>query len=245
MYSGAPLLVRDDLSATHVRAWQRLAAPGTWWDGARRIAIAAETRNAAKCSYCRNCKDALSPYSVEGSHCGLGDLPESVVEVVHRIVTDPGRLTHAWFDRAIETGLSDAEFVETVGIVVTTIAVDMFARCIGQPAAALPAPVGGVPSFARPVGAKPGPAWVDMLAPQDLTEDEACLEKVYPLPNPTYVRSALSLVPKEACGLFDMVDAQYLPGPVMAHPATRHRAITRPQMELIAGRVSAINGCFY
>ena len=42
-----------------------------------------------------------------------------------------------------------------------------------------------------------------------------------------------------------MVDAQYLPGAMMADLATRHRAITRAQMELVAGRVSAINGCFY
>ena len=84
-----------------------------------------------------------------------------------------------------------------------------------------------------------------MLAPEDMTAAEACLENVYVSPDPTFIRRALSLVPGEACGLFDMVDAQYLPGAIMPDLATRHRAITRAQMELIAGRVSAINGCFY
>ena len=42
-----------------------------------------------------------------------------------------------------------------------------------------------------------------------------------------------------------MVDAQYLPGAIMPDLSTRHRAITRAQMELIAGRVSAINERFY
>ena len=84
-----------------------------------------------------------------------------------------------------------------------------------------------------------------MLAPEDMTADEACLENVYPSPDPTFVRRALSLVPNEASGLFDMVDAQYLPGAIMADLRARHRAISRAQMELIAGRVSALNGCFY
>ncbi len=244
-YHGATTPVRGDLTDAHRRAWRRLAAPGTWWHGKKRVAIAAETRNTAGCEHCRDGKAALSPYSVEGSHRSLGQLPESVVEVVHRITTDPGRLTRAWFDRAINGGISDGEFIETVAVVVTTIAIDTFTRAIGLRPHPLPKPEGGEPSYARPTGAKPGPAWVPMLAPEDMTAVEACLEKVYVSPDPTFIRRALSLVPSEACGLFDMVDAQYLPGAIMPDLATRHRAITRAQMELIAGRVSAINGCFY
>ena len=244
-YDAAAAPVREDLADAHQRAWRRLAVPGTWWDGRRRVAIAAETRNATSCQYCRGAKAALSPYSLEGSHDSFGELPENIVEIVHRIAMDPGRLTRAWFDRAIESGLGDGEFVETVGVVVTTISVDTFTRAIGLPLHPLPEPVSGEPSYKRPAGAKPGPAWVQMLAPEDMTAAETCLENAYPTPNPTFVRRALSLVPREASGLFDMVDAQYLPGAIMPDLTAQHRAITRPQMELIAGRVSAINGCFY
>ena len=245
MYDAAKFDIRDDLTAAHLRAWKRLATPGTWWDGARRVAIAAEARNAADCGYCADCKAALSPYAVDGSHRSLGDLPDGIVEIVHRIATDPGRLTRAWFDRAIDDGVSDAEIVETVGIVATVVAVDAFTRAIGLPPHPLPAPEYGAPSRARPAGAKPGGAWVEMLAPGDMTADESCLENVYLPPDPPFVRRALSLVPGEACGMFDMVDAQYLPGAIMPDLAGRHRAISRAQMELIAGRVSTINGCFY
>ena len=41
-YAGAALPVREDLPATHRRAWRRLAEPGTWWSGRERVAIAAE-----------------------------------------------------------------------------------------------------------------------------------------------------------------------------------------------------------
>ena len=244
-YGAAATPVREDLADAHRRVWRRLAASGTWWSGPMRVAIAAETRSAAFCKHCRDCKAALSPYGIEGSHDSIGDLPDNIVEIVHRIATDQGRLTRAWFDRAIESGLGDGEFVETVGVVATTISVDMFARAIGLPSHPLPEPESGAPSCTRPIGAKPGPAWVQMLAPEDMTAAEACLANAYPTPNPTFVRRALSLVPREASGLFDMVDAQYLPGAVMPDLVAQHRAITRPQMELIAGRVSAINGCFY
>ena len=201
--------------------------------------------NAAICRHCRDAKQALSPHSVAGSHESLGDLPACIVEIVHRIATDPGRLTRAWFDRAFDGGITDAEFVETVGVVVTTISVDVFCRAMGLAPHPLPEPRDGEPSYARPAGAKPGPAWVAMLAPEDMTADEACLENVYLTPDPTFVRRALSLVPNEASGLFDMVDAQYLPGAIMADLRAQFRAISRAQMELIAGRVSALNGCFY
>jgi hypothetical protein len=245
MYDTAAFDIRQDLTEAHERAWDRVGAPGTWWDGARRVAIAAETRHAASCDHCEACRTALSPYAVEGSHRSLGDLPDALVEIIHRIATDPGRLTQAWFDRAISAGISDGEFVETVGVVATVIAVDIFTRGIGHRPHPLPQPEDGAPSYARPVGAKTGPAWVEMLAPEDMTGDEACLNNVYLTPDPTFVRRALSLVPAEACGMFHMVDAQYLPGAIMPDLATRHRAISRAQMEMIAGRVSALNGCFY
>ena len=244
-YESTGIAVRDDLAAAHARAWQRLAAPGTWFRAERRLAIAAETRAARGCAYCRECKAALSPYAVQGSHRSATDLPDNIVEIVHRVATDPGRLTGGWFARAIASGLDDAEFVEIVGVTVTTIAVDIFCRAIGIPPRPLPKPQPGEPSRARPAGARSGPAWVPMLAPEDRTADEACLDTVYVSPDPTFIRRALSLVPREASGLFDMVDAQYLPGRSIPDVAARHRAIDRAQMELIAGRVSAINMCFY
>lgn len=39
------LPIRIGLARELDRAWARLAAPGTWWNGAERLAIAAEVRN--------------------------------------------------------------------------------------------------------------------------------------------------------------------------------------------------------
>ena len=118
-YAAAPLPVRDDLLAAHRRAWQRLARAGTWWTGAERIAIAAEVRHAWQCSLCQARKVALSPYTIAGTHDCLSQLSESAIDVIHRVVTDPGRLTQAWFGKTMAAGeLTDAQYVEIVDVVV-------------------------------------------------------------------------------------------------------------------------------
>ena len=97
LYASAPIAIRGDLVAAHTRAWERLGRPGTWWDGGQRAAIAAETRHAPSCALCRRRQEALSPAAIEGKHDSLGVLPEIVVEVVHRVRTDPARLSEGCF----------------------------------------------------------------------------------------------------------------------------------------------------
>ena len=92
-YQTAPVPVREDIVEAHAQLWRQLAEPGTWWTGAERVAIAAEVRQARACVLCRERKTALSPAAVQGTHGGMGVLPDSVVEMVHRVTTDPGRLS--------------------------------------------------------------------------------------------------------------------------------------------------------
>jgi hypothetical protein len=142
--------VRLDLAAAHARAWDRLAHAGTWLDGPTRIRVAAETRHAPGCVLCVRCKAALSPYAVEGTHDGCGELPGNWIETIHRIVADPGRLTHAWYRRMLASGIADTEYVEIVSVIAHVTAIDTFARGLGIPAQPLPAPLLGAPSHFRP-----------------------------------------------------------------------------------------------
>ncbi len=242
-YASSPVPVRDDIQTVHARAWERLARPGTWWSGEQRVAIAAEARHAPACALCRERKAALLPYSVHGDHAGLGVLPQNVVEVIHRVRTDSGRLTQKWQQGVIAEGLSQEQYVETIGVVVTTVAIDTFCRAIGVPLHALPEPVPGEPTRKRPRGAKPGPAWLPWVELEDMTDDEAGLY----IPGEPFsnIRRAMSLVPAEVIGFFDIVETQYLPGSAMRDFDREYRAITHPQIELLASRVSAYNGCEY
>src|SRR5579863_4173194 len=112
VYAAAPIPIRGDLAAAHGRAWERLGKPGTWWSGEARVAIAAETRRAPSCALCRARKEALSPAAVAGAHDSIGELSAAVVEVVHRVATDPGRLTGRWFRGVLAAGLTAEEYVE-------------------------------------------------------------------------------------------------------------------------------------
>jgi hypothetical protein len=243
LYSASPLPIRADLAAAHARAWERIARPGTWWDGAARVAIAAETRQAPLGALCRRRNEALSPLAVEGAHDSLGQLPEPAVEVVHRVRTDPGRLGEGWYRNVIARGLSEEEYVEIVSVVAHIVAVDTMARGLALDPVPLPDPQPGLPTRRRPLGARPGDAWVPWLEPADASDDEAA---IYPSDRPpANIMKAMSLVPDEVRSFFDLVSHQYLPGEVMRDFAHEYRAISHAQIELLAARVSALNRCLY
>ena len=240
-YADAPVTVREDLRACQQRAWDRLARPGTWWTGAERIAMAAEARQAPHCSLCRERADALSPLAVSGPHDGLGELPEAAVEVIHQVTLDPARLSRTWFEKALAAGLGDAQYVEIVGVVVTVVSIDSFCRGIGVPLRDLPEPIEGEPSRYRPTGALPEGAWVPMIAERRARGPE---QNLYGMPRTGNVLRALSLVPDEVRGLIDLSGPHYLRMDEMLDLSAA-KTLDRMQIELIAGRVSALNECFY
>jgi hypothetical protein len=241
-YSAAGVPVRDDILESHRALLEHIAAPGTWWTGAERVAIAAEGRHATGCSLCRERKAALSPGAVRGDHDTRGELPAPVVDVIHRVRTDAGRLTRDWLDGVIAGGLAATAYVELVGVVTMVAGIDFFARTLGIPPLRLPEPIPGAPARRRPASASPGVAWVPMIAPEDASGPEADLYGGSPFV-PNIVR-ALSLVPDEVRMLQRLSATHYLPFQQIPDP-TAQRSLDRPQMELIAARVSARNECFY
>ena len=60
-----------------------------------------------------------------------------------------------------------------------------------------------------------------------------------------YIVQAMSLVPAEVKGFFDICAQQYQTGAQMYDFENEFRAISHAQIELVAGRVSALNQCVY
>jgi hypothetical protein len=236
--------VRDDITAAQARTWEKLARPGTWLTGAERIAIAAEARNALDCRLCQERKDALSPQAVQGEHDHLGQLSDLEVEQIHRIRTDPGRLSRSWFQGLADNGMVEERYVETVGVIANVVAVDTFTKGLGLDPWPLPAPQLGEPTRQRPAAASRKLAWVHTLAPQDAigTADE---DLYAGRPTAAHIYQAMSLVPSAVKGFFDLVVNQYLPPQAMMDFDNEYRAINHAQIELVAGRVSALNQCVY
>ena len=242
-YREASLNIRKDLAEAHGRAIDRLSSPGTWFSGAERLRIAEEVRNAKLCSLCKKQKEAISPNAVTGEHSGLNGLSTPIVEIVHRITTDSSRLTKSWVDGVIEQGVTDAEYVEILSVISTTISLDTFATCIGIEPLTLPVPEEGEPSRIRPASATSDIAWIASVDVSKATPEEI---KIY-AEGKNNVRRALSLVTAEASGFFDMVDHQYLNGAQIANFRNEvdDRALSRSQIELLASKVSALNQCYY
>ena len=241
-YSDAPFPVRQDIPRSHARFFAALARPGAWWTGAERVAIAEEVRQAGQCALCATRKAALSPYGIEGTHDAVTDLPANAIEAIHRITTDPGRLTRRWHASVVDDALTIDHYVELLGILVALVSIDSFCLAIGVPPRALPPPVAGEPSGYRPASAVMQDAWVPMIPADGNVGAEADLWQRGRTGN---VVRAMSLVPDAVRTLCDLSDSHYLPMDAIADPSARTDHLDRQQIELLAGRISALNQCYY
>lgn len=233
MYEHIGVAVRDDIEVSHREIWVALGLPGTWWTSAQRIGIAREARRA-------RADRGLAPIPTEPVE---PTLPSTAVEVARRIGGDPASLDAGWFGSVVNR-ISDVEYVELAGVVVQTVSVDVFCRALGIPLHAYPEPGPGEPSCERPASAVEEEAWVPTIPSGDAGgELGRSLYGGQTMPN---VIRALSLVPDDARLALRQCEAQYLEIPQVMDPGYEpKRGLTRAQIELVAGRVSAINECFY
>ncbi|MCP4004542.1 MAG: hypothetical protein GY725_10135 [bacterium] len=242
-YSDSDLPIRADLPEAYRFAWKEVSRAGCWWTGAERIAIAREVRNARDCRLCADRKEAVSPFAVDGQHDHSDGLPDPAIDTVHRLVSDASRLTKSWLEKLHASGVSDGHYVELLGIVVAVQSVDAFGRALGLALEPLPEATPGLPSGYRPDQLQTGDGWVPMLRGTAAGTAEADLFDGRQGPN---VIRAMSLVPDAVRLLKILSAAQYMKDFEVADPAADPgRALTRPQIELVAGRVAALNECFY
>jgi hypothetical protein len=236
--------MRQELKKALGRAHLALGEAGVWWTAVERLKIVQETRAAHACRLCRQRKPALSPDGVAGEHDTATDLASPAVEAIHRIVSDPGRLSESWYRRTTASVLSDAAYVELLSVVAITTALDTFDRARGAAGRALPEAKPGEPTRRRPKGAKPGLGWIAMLAPADVRPEDpplyACAGR-----SGGNVHLALSLVPEAMMQFWDLFEAMYLPQHAMRDFAHEYRAIDHAQIEMLAARVAVHNQCHY
>ncbi len=240
-YSDACVAVRDDLARTHEAMLDYFRRPGCWFTGAERLAIAAESRNALDCDLCAQRKSSLSPEQPTGEHRRVSELPESLVEIAHRIRLDPQRLSREWYERIRTEGIEEGRYVELVGIVTFTAGIDSFCRALGFAPLPFPEPIAGPPSRYRPANLTGGIAWVPILLPENATGPEADLYDGDFVPN---IARALSSVPDHV-RLLQQESATHYMSMAEIPDASVRRHLNRLQMELVAARVSAMNECFY
>ena len=226
-YANCEWAISERVREAHRRSWDRLAAPGFWWTGAERVAIAAECRRAA---------------ALEGG-AGSELLPEAAVHAVQKLIVDNANLSREWCDETCAAdGMSDAHYIELLGVVVHVFSIDELHRALDIPLEPLPLPIAGAPSRRRPSGARRVAGWLPITPPDALDPEDADLYDNAPIA--ANVLTALSLVPGNLPWLADLSHAHYLAYAEMRETG-KLREISRAQQELIASRVSVLNECFY
>lgn len=236
MYENIALL-RDDLKTAHAASWAELAQPGAFLTGEQRLAVVGATRAAGECALCARRKAALSPFAVSGTHDCAGEdadrtpLDAPVVDMIHRLSTDPGRLTRAWFDTLIAAGVRVETYVELVSLVTTSVIVDTLHRSLGLALPELPESIPGPPTGAVNEDAVDAGAWVPVLsAARDIAESG--------LPTVPNIARAMGLVPSAVALFFRTFRPHYQLKDIKL-------SISQAQTEFVAARVSSLNECFY
>ena len=218
-----PVPVRDDMAAALRESWADVGRPGAWWTGPERVAIAGLAR-------AERLQRNQPPWTRDRSRAPAAPLPEKAVEAARKIGADPMHLDREWAEGVIGE-IGDAPYVELASVVVTTVAADAFCEAMGIDREPLPAPEAGEPTRERPDNMGDIGAWVPV---QVIDWKRA------------NVARALSLAPEGVRTFFRMVAAMYTGTATdFEQMVWDHRPLPRPQVELIAARVSALNECFY
>lgn len=241
-FEGQTLPIRADLAAELSRAWARLGRAGTWFNAERRLLIASEARRAKSGPLREQARRVVSPEMLNWRDDGDERLSPMLLEAVRRIAVDPGRLSPSWIRRILEEGVADVEYVEMVGVVITVITIDTFRRGLGSQPLPPPEPQPGEPTRVRPTGAVLDETThaVPTVPPDAASGPLAAFYDAHKRDEnpPDAVVQALSLVPDEVISWFGLTAATY-GGVAVAG------TLDRAQIELVAARSSALNGCFY
>lgn len=209
--------VRGDLADAHLAALRHAAAPGSRFTGARRLQIAAVARDAY--------------LTTEPSPPWVRPYRDAPLDVAYRLARHAGTISQEWYEQIVTEGMHPLEWVEVVGIVVAAVPVYAFARAAGLPAPMTPDAIDGEAHGREAAELAPATLnWVPVAAPADRTAS---------------VVQALSALPDEWDNLWQLAGAQYMSDAQMADPLWNRGTLSRPQMELIAGRISRIRECFF
>ncbi|NIP14207.1 MAG: hypothetical protein GWM88_05530 [Pseudomonadales bacterium] len=224
------LPLSESLRNAHDQALEKIVLPGPFWTGVERHAMAEAARAADGCALCAARKRAPLPSGAEARHDGAETLAAALVDAIHRIRTDPGRLTKRWFD-SVAAEIGEGPYVEMVSVVSSLVIVDTLHRSLGQALPALPDPVAGPPTGEPAGDVVDAGAWVPITrAPRDMADTG--------LPAVPNIFRAMGLVPRAVELFFGTFRPHYALKDIKL-------SLSQAQAEYVASRVSAMNECFY
>jgi hypothetical protein len=226
----AQLPLSQHLRDSHLQSWTRIGSPGDFFSARDRIEMVSVARDATLCEFCEARKAALSPTAVTGEHLSGSTLSDVIVDMIHRLRTDPGRLTKSWFDQ-VTHAISRQEYVEIVSVVNSAVIIDTLHNALGLGVPSLPTAKQGMPKKSYNTAAVDEGAWLPILATEVAMADTG-------LPRVPNIARSLGLVPSAVDLFFTTFRPHYALKDI-------HLSISQAQAEFVASRVSALNECFY
>ncbi len=215
------------ISEARREAVTAIGEPGDWLTGSQRLDAWTESRRADTDPLDRARRSALSPAAVPDNHEASAHLPAAAVDVVHRVATDPGRLTQAWARERI-AALGEETFTELVGLTAIVRCLDAFDIALGNEPHQPPPVAQGDPARVRPDDVGDVGAWVAQSTDKTLAN----------------VSRTLSLVPETNRAWRGLVNSHYSRNHQFLE-LEWSRALSRVQVEAVAARTTAELDCFY
>ncbi len=240
-HESSGLEIRPDLTAAHAHVWEKLAAPGTWWNGVERLAIAEVVRTAL------DDKEPPPPWVSASSSGRVAHNPalrSQLQDAVYRLTRHAGTLTEDWYlSMRDATAITHQQWVEVIDVVISVASVLRFAQLAGIDRPEFPTALDGEPLRQEQPSKPANHHWVPVVHLEDMTTE---LEPFYEgLPVIAPVIRALSSVPAAMDTLSVLSGAQYIPNREMVDLNWTRGTLSRRQMEFVAGRLSAHRECFY
>jgi hypothetical protein len=211
--------------ATFEAAWVWLAEPGAVWTAAEKVAMAATARAAVP----RPLWDRRPPTIAHLATTPTQGEPLSplVVDTVERVAVEAAAIDRQWAAAVIAV-LGDTAYAELVAVVATLVPIDRACVLLGRPLEPLPIPGPGAPTGERPEATVDIGAYLPVAAGFDGAN----------------IAKSLSVAPSANLMRLRVVRALYS-GTRFGELRWEDGALSRPQVELVAARTSALNECFY
>jgi hypothetical protein len=214
--------VSEEIIDSFQIVWEYLGQPGAWWTGPQRIEIAEEVRRSA-------------PRPMWDRTSSLSDLPDTLngeltlfeQGVVERVTVDPSSIDQATYDQIVER-IGENKYAELASIVTQIVPIDHLHDALGIEREKLPLATEGNIGMQRPIGLVDGVGFLPTLPADGLP----------------HVAVSLSLALADNARRMLLVRAMYS-GKSFGDMIWTHRTLSRPQVELVAARTSALNECFY
>jgi len=203
--------------------YEGLRQPGQTLTSAQRIEVARVAREAAPRPLWEQAPDLFS-----FQHNAASDrLSPFLAALAERVAVESRSLDRETVGRIIEV-IGDATYAEVVAICAQVVPIDHFLQAIDTPLEPLPDPGPGDPTGERP---------------EDLDDIGAFIAMTDPFEGANVARS-LSLAGNDNRLRLKIVRSMYS-GTNFDEMVWTDRALSRPQIELVAARTSALNECFY